>query len=270
MIRAVMMLLAFSVVIPSVLLSGCAGFKNQPRSASERQPPDIIEKGDWRPETARPNHLALARDLVGHGHYTVAMAQLKRSLTTHGHEPEPHTLLGICYRETGDLNAAIAGFERAIELDEEYAAAHGGLGIAYYMAGQYDSARAAMEKAVNLDPADANHQNNLGVLEMRCDRPAAAMHRFEQCLRIKPDHPSATNNLAECLVRLERDQDALTLLSRRFSPATALNNLGAIYLSVNRPANARKMFRWALSRNHNFAPARRNLDLLDKKEEATP
>lgn len=270
MVRAVVILLAFSVVMPSALLTGCAGSKNNPRPAAERQAPDILDKGDWRPEAARPNHLALARDLVSHGHYTVAMAQLTQSLKEQDRNPEPHTLLGICYRETGDLNAAIAGFERAIALDEEYAAAHGGLGIAYYMAGQYDSARTAMEKAVNLDPADANHQNNLGVLEMRCDRPSAAMHRFEQCLRINPDHPSATNNLAECLVRLERDEDALTLLSRCFAPETALNNLGAIYVSINRPANARKMFRRALSRNRNFAPARRNLDRLDKKEEPTP
>ncbi len=251
------------------ILTGCAG-NNATLPAGVLQPPEKEVPSDWQPEKLTPNHLALARDLVHQGYYTVAMRQLTQALNEKTDDPEPHCLLGVCQRETGNLAAARNSFYRAIDLDPEYAPAYSGLGITYYLLNRDGPARDALEKAAKLNPADADYQNNLGVLELQRNRLDSARSYFEQCLRLDPGHSRAKNNLAECLVRLGQDDTALEFLKRHFPPATACNNLGGVYLATGQPALARRMFRQALDHDPNLAAARRNLNRMKKREDLTP
>ena len=250
----------------AVLLSGCAG-----SSARKSAPPQPMEtEAQWHPATARPDHLALARDLIRQGHHTVALRQLELAIQTDNGAAEPHYLRGVCQRERGDLAAARKSFQRAIRLDREYAPAYNGLGMVCFMEHRYPEARNALEKAVDLNPANPDFLNNLGVIEMRTHRTRSALTRFEQCLRIAPDVPRAQNNLAECLVRLGRSDEALAFLQRHFPPAVACNNLGAIYNRVGYPSRARGMFKQALAHDPDLAAARRSLNLLETRENRQP
>jgi Tfp pilus assembly protein PilF len=251
-----------------VILCGCAGQSAQ--EAAPLRPPENEAQPQWHPGEDGPNHLALARDLIRQGHYTVALRQIDLALQADERTAEPHHLRGVCQRETGDLTGARKSFRRAIRLDHEYAPAYDGLGIVFFKTGQYPEAHKALSKAVALDPANPDFLNNLGVLEMRTQKISTALTRFEQCLRIAPDHGPAKNNLAECLVRLGRGDEALVFLERHFPPAAACNNLGAIYERVGSPSRARDMFLRALEQDPDLSAARRNLNRLETKEDSQP
>lgn len=270
MVRGVVIFRAVTLAMLFSLVLGCAGSDRPSQADALLRPPEDQAPPSWQPEKANPNHLALARDLVHQGYYTVAMGQLTRVIKEKGDASEPHCLLGVCHRETGDLSSALKSFQRAISLDKAYAPAYSGLGITYFMKNQYPLARKAMEKAVALNPASADYHNNLGVLEMRQNCPKAALSRFTQCLRIDPGHARAKNNMAECLVRLGRDGAALAFLKQQLPPATACNNLGVVYLTVGQPVRAQKMFRRALAHDPSLAAARRNLNRMEKREDPTP
>jgi Tfp pilus assembly protein PilF len=249
-------------------LTGCAGRSTPP--PVELKPPESESQTNWRPTAAEPNHLALARDLMGQGHHSVAIRQLTQAAEADPTSPEPQYLLGVCQREIGDMTAARSHFRRAIDLDRDHAPAYNELGIIYFMDNDYLAARKAMQAAVALNPANPDFINNLGVLEMRTNHPREALQRFEECLRIAPDHVQAKNNMAECLVRLGRDNVALAFLQQHFSPAAAYNNLGAIYQQVGYRSHARSMFLRALRIDPDLAEARRNFNRLEMKETPQP
>jgi Flp pilus assembly protein TadD len=253
----------------TVMLIGCAGSGSASRQTAALRPPEQGASADWHPEDV-PNHLALARKLVRQEHYAVAMRQLADALKANGKDPEVHYLTGVCHRETGDLKSARTDFLKAIALDAGYAPAHNGLGITYFLMNRPDKAREALEKAISFNPANADYPNNLGVLDMRRDRLDAAKARFEQCLQLDAGHICCMNNMAECLVRMGRDSDAQALLQSHQSPATAYNNLGAVYMAIGRPGQARQMFFKALDQDPALPAASHNLNHMDDKESAQP
>ncbi len=267
--------MAFQMLVPLLLtavLSACAGGRES--ETTRLKPPEATSPPNWLEEPPKPDHLALARDLLRLGHYAVAMRQLQKALETEAENPEIHCLTGICLRETGDFAAARDSFRRAIALDPGYAPAHAGLGIALYSTGASGAAEIALSRAVALDPACVDCRNNLGVLALRRRDFTEARERFEQCLRLDPRHERSRNNLAECLARMGRDDEALVVLLNRFPPAVACNNLGSIYHAIGHSDAARRMFRRALMHDPGLTAARRNLDRIGaaqtEKKEVTP
>jgi superkiller protein 3 len=255
-------------VLAAMLLGGCAGRSAAPEAVL--QPPETEVPSDWQPAEVKPNHQALARDLINQGHCTVAMGQLARAAEADPSAPEPVYLMGVCQRKTGNLPAAMDSFKRALVLDRNYAPAYHGMGLVYVEKKQTDQAHTNLLKAVALNPADADFLNDLGVLEMRMQRAGQALQRFEQCLQIAPDHIRAKNNLAECLVRLGRAGQALDFLKQHFPPAVAYNNLGGIYVNVGSFSKARSMFERALEYDPELTVARRNLNRLETKGNSQP
>ena len=256
------------VLMLAVILCGCAG--QSAREAAPLRPPETEAQPEWNPAAEGPNHLALARNLIGQGHYTVALRQIDLAIQEDESAAESRYLMGVCQRKIGDLAGARKSFEQAIRLDREYAPAYSDLGIVCFMSRQYNEAHEALSKAVALNPANPDFLNNLGVLEMRTHRAKSALTHFEQCLKIVSDYGPAKNNLAECLVRLGRDNTALSFLERHFPPAVACNNLGGIYEQVGYPSQARVMFLRALEQDPDLTAARRNLNRLETKENSQP
>lgn len=76
----------------------------------------------------------------------------------------PHANLGIIYRRSERLAAAIAELEYAVRCDPAQPAYWNQLGIAYREQGQFAKARTAYEKAIGLDAGYAAANLNLGIL----------------------------------------------------------------------------------------------------------
>ena len=73
-----------------------------------------------------------------------------------------HSNLGNALKGKGQVDEAIACYQKAIELDPKLAAAHNNLGIALQDKGQLDEAIACYRKAIELDPKLAEAHSNLG------------------------------------------------------------------------------------------------------------
>jgi adenylate cyclase len=84
--------------------------------------------------------------------------------------------------------------QQAIAADPEHYAGHLVLGIAFRNAGQLERARTAVELAIRLNPSSAQAYSELGVLTM-FERPEEAIPLLEKAMRLSPQDPMVSITL---------------------------------------------------------------------------
>jgi tetratricopeptide (TPR) repeat protein len=120
----------------------------------------------------------------------------------------------------GETAAAVAGFEKAMELEPQDARARNDFGITLEKAGRMGEAIAQYKKALETDPRNADAYFNLGSVEARGGQLDDAISNLEQSLRLNPGHELAEGRLCGALALSERRHaDALSNCAR----ALALN-----------------------------------------------
>jgi tetratricopeptide (TPR) repeat protein len=110
-----------------------------------------------------------------------------------------HTNLGIVLRDKGQLDAAIACWKKAIELDPKLASAHGNLGNALKDKGQLDAAIACHRKVIELDPKLVVAHNNLGNALKDKGQLDAAIACYKRAIELDPRYAIAHSNLGIAL-----------------------------------------------------------------------
>ena len=120
-----------------------------------------------------------------------------------------HNNLGLVLMALRRHRDAAARFEQAGQLDQRLPDAFYNLGVARQELGQVDEAIAAYEKALTLaeDPVTLN---NLGAAYLKCGRGEQAIRCFERAIQLQPDHADAMFNLAGALLECGRNPDAET------------------------------------------------------------
>ena len=96
---------------------------------------------------------------------------------------------------SGDLDAARAAFETAVETYPDDAVTHNNLGAFYMGLGEIEAAEASFAQVVELLPDNPNCRFNLAMSRFRLDRPAEAAADFQLVTDAKPDDAEAFNNL---------------------------------------------------------------------------
>jgi predicted O-linked N-acetylglucosamine transferase (SPINDLY family) len=107
--------------------------------------------------------------------------------------------MGVALAETGDLNGAIACYQRALELNEQLPATLHLLLRALSATGRLAGAVDVAQRAARLWPDNPETWQELGValcLDRRDDEAVAA---FEKAIQLKPDHYLAHSNLGHAL-----------------------------------------------------------------------
>jgi arylsulfatase A-like enzyme/Flp pilus assembly protein TadD len=89
-----------------------------------------------------------------------------------------------------DHARAVETFQRAVELDPQLASAYNGLGGAYKISGQLDEAIAAWEKSLELNPDYDFPIYNLGVTHLQKGNKKRALEYFEKYLMLKSQNLS--------------------------------------------------------------------------------
>ena len=74
--------------------------------------------------------------------------------------------------------------------------------------GEMDAAVAAFRKAAEIDPADAEAWTNLGVALVRAGDDVRGLEAFRRAIRAVPGYPEAHRNLAVALDRQGREAEA--------------------------------------------------------------
>ena len=105
-----------------------------------------------------------------------------------------HASRGLAYHQAkGELDRAIADYNRAIELDPKLAFAYGGRADAYRDRGELDRAIADYNRAIDLDPNYADAYNGRGVgFEAKGDMDKAIAY-YNRALELDPELVRAYN-----------------------------------------------------------------------------
>ncbi|MBI3047306.1 MAG: fused MFS/spermidine synthase [Acidobacteria bacterium] len=108
---------------------------------------------------------------------------------------ETHNVLGVALAERGQIDAAIAEFRQALELDANDAAAHWHLGAALASGGDAEDATAHLARSVELDPANSQAHSDLGLMLAVQGKFDEAVSHLERALALDPQAADARRNL---------------------------------------------------------------------------
>jgi tetratricopeptide (TPR) repeat protein len=107
-----------------------------------------------------------------------------------------HYNIGIALRQRGNVDEAIAEYQKALQINPEHAAAHINLGSEFLQKGKADEAIAHFQKALQINPGYGQAHNNLGNAFLQKGNAAEAIGHYQQALELEPDDPWPKNILA--------------------------------------------------------------------------
>jgi serine/threonine protein kinase/Flp pilus assembly protein TadD len=148
-----------------------------------------------------------------------------------------HICLGLVFNGTGDYEAAMQQYLRAVELAPTDDQAYAGLAVAYERLDKLDNAENTYKKAISLHPNYPGGYNALGAFYMRHARYGDAEHMFLQMVALAPNSIAGYTNLGSAYLVQGRYADALPLLERSVEihpTAEAESNLGTAYFQLHR------------------------------------
>jgi len=138
------------------------------------------------------NNLGVVYEDMGDLDQALALYQKARESAEGGADPLNN--IGNIAMKRKNLDEAIDYFSRAaaIKVDPEY---YYNLGTAYLGKDMLDEARAYIEKALALKDELPGAHTNLGIIHYLRDSPEQAVAEFKRALEINPDHVEAHANL---------------------------------------------------------------------------
>ena len=119
---------------------------------------------------------------------------------------------GVEALQSGNANAAVTAFERAVALQPRQAIAHALLGSALLAAERAEEALEPLGRALELDPELFIAQQNLGLARLQTGRPSEAAQALEAALEIEPGNPTLQIMLGRALMLADRPEEAVTHL----------------------------------------------------------
>lgn len=125
---------------------------------------------------------------------------------------EAQNLLGMCLADRGELSAAIAAFETAVQRNPRSDQALNNLAKALADAGRFDEAIRRYEEALAANPSFAVAALNLGQTLLGRGRAAEGERYLRQAVRLEPLLFEARAALAECLAQRGESAAALAVM----------------------------------------------------------
>jgi tetratricopeptide (TPR) repeat protein len=201
----------------------------------------------------------LGQELVKQGRLAEAEVAIEKARSLSPEDTQVLTLLGKVKGRLGECQAAIALFQRVVELKPKSADAHLNLAIVFSDAGEFPHALVETEKALAIDPnLAAAHFNRARILDDLKREPEAGAE-FSKACRLTP-------NDADCffywsfVVHAEGDFAKETILLQRVvklqpERSKAFVLLGSSLLEQSRTAEAVVALRRALEIDPNSSEA---------------
>lgn len=170
--------------------------------------------------------------------------------------------LGLIQAGAGQLDKAVASYDRALALSPAVAETHCRRADALRLLGQPEDALRGYDQAIALNPAFAQALNNRGLALMALGQREAALASYDAVLAVQPDYVLALCNRGRALHELGRSDEALTsydaALARAPDYLEALNNRGALLQDLGRLEEALAAFDRAVALKPDYADALNN------------
>lgn len=126
---------------------------------------------------------------------------------------------GIALAQAGQIDSALADFDRALQIDPHLVKAFYNRGLLFYQTGAVARALADINQAIRLNPRNARFLNTRGIIFANQNDQARALLDFSAALEINPAYPEAYNNRG--IIRRVRGELAPALAD--FNRALALD-----------------------------------------------
>jgi serine/threonine-protein kinase len=163
-----------------------------------------------------------------------------------------HITLGHVLNETGEYDAAISAFQKALGIDSTATGLFNGLADSYAGLGQFEDAEATYLTAIRVKPDYWGGYNDLGYLYYSNGRFSEAAEQYAKICELTPNNPWAFSNLGAMYYYLERWDEAKAAFARsiEIEPSDrAYLNLASIYYIEADYERAAGLFRGAIEIN---------------------
>ena len=161
-------------------------------------------------------HSALGFVLLGQAKTDAAVAEFERAIQINSGLANPRLGLGIALMRRGQFPDAVAEILVATTLEPRLSIYHSYLGKAFYEERKFEQAFSALDAAVELDPRDPTPHLYSGIFQNDLNRPGVAVDHFQDSIRLN-------DKRAVYRSRFVLDEDRAT---RNVQLATAYNRLG--------------------------------------------
>ena len=193
--------------------------------------------------------LAFAVMLIGCGGSRPATVERSNPNTPANVTVAQRVKAGEVLREAGQLDAALAEFNRALEINPDYIDAYLGIGGVERDQRQYEEARETYRRALRIDGFSFDARYYLGLMQQVLGETGQAILEYQRALDINPDDPDAHRDLATAYLQVGNPQQAVVHAERSVDlDATSQANwanLAAIYSILGRYEEALNAYRYA-------------------------
>ena len=134
------------------------------------------------------------------------MAAQQKSLQKYARE---YLLMGNeCITQAHDTRAALANYDKAIELYPEYTDAWIRKGITLFNEKEFFDAESCLNRAVSLRPTDFKALYNRGKLRLKTENTEGALADLDKATTLKPEHPGAHELFGDALLKVGKETEA--------------------------------------------------------------
>jgi tetratricopeptide (TPR) repeat protein len=151
------------------------------------------------------------------GEYSKAVQLLEQSLQVGISQFKPVlicTILGNNYSDMGNLERAVASYQRALELDTRFYKAWVGLGIANRKLGNFAETERCYQTALEIAPNYAELHASLGALYIFQGKSPEAIRALEKAIALDPSVAVAHGNIALAYAMANRFAEAEAALKQ--------------------------------------------------------
>ncbi|MBD2204990.1 tetratricopeptide repeat protein [Calothrix sp. FACHB-168] len=141
--------------------------------------------------------------------YEAAIASYDKALEIKPDLHEAWYNRGIALGNLGRYEQAIASYDKALEIKPDLHEAWNNRGTALENLGRYEQAIASYDKALEIQPDDHEAWNNRGYALENLGRNEQAIASYDKALEIQPDYHEAWYNRGNALDELGRNEQAI-------------------------------------------------------------
>ena len=129
------------------------------------------------------------------GQLDEAIAEFQKELEIQPESVEAQNNLGSALEQRGAFDDAVVCFRRAIQLDPHRTKLHYNLATVFLKQGQFDQAIPYLEKELQINPASAEAHNDLGIALSQKGQIEEAIGQWQKTLELQPHNLGACCNL---------------------------------------------------------------------------
>lgn len=210
-----------------------------------------------------PDSLALlhasAAGYLALGRLAEAIERLTRLVARHPRHLPAHVMLGSALAKSRQYEAALAAYDRALQLQPQFAEAHLDIGTIHFTNGRHDEALLSYDRALALRPDFAEASLGRCYVLIQLGRHADALAAADQALKLRPDLVEGWIGRGNALLDLDRRDEAAAAYDRALAArpelAAAWCGKGNVLLRSGRQQDAETAFDRAIAADADFAEA---------------